>query len=1523
MLDASPAADAPVRPPAASVRVVPDTPDVQDVPSKPRALLAAAAALLPRLEAGQSLDAPTLREVLTRAFGGSDAQGVWVWKDAYEAAEAALVLFLKRWGRTMRREAGSPEGMLAMLEALAALEPSHTRRSEGQVARQQFSTPLPLAYAVLQAARVRPGDGVLEPSAGTGMLAVLAECALGSRAAGALHLNELAAVRAGMLEGLFPEASVTRHNAEAIGDCLPHVRPSVVLMNPPFSTTPGVDRRRRGADLLHVRAAFALLPPGGRLVAVTGHGCLPGGREWAGAFGRLDPPPRTVFSVAVDGRAYARRGTGFATRLTVVDRDPGRTPSVSIDPDARVNDAGALLRAVVRDVPPRLTLAPVPGELFGPRPAKAPVVRAEGRTRTAQPERKSAEAAGSRSTEPDTPEPHGWGPVAELAYETGGVDGDDPNTGVEGGDADADATEHPSTGAGAVYEPWRPRTVRIAGAAEHPTPLVQSAAMAAVAPPAPSYRPRLPVRVVAEGALSDAQLESVVLAGEAHSRRLAARVRVSADWETVERVADEGVCVAGAVDDDGEALSAPVRFRRGWMLGDGTGCGKGRQVAAAVLDQWLRGRRRALWLSQSDKLLEDARRDWAALGGREADVIALAKVRSGDDVPFGEGILFATYATLRSPARQGRRSRLEQVVAWLAGGLDEAARHAFQGVVVFDEAHAMANAAGGMGSRGRVAPSQQGRAGLKLQCALPDARVLYVSATGATTLPGLAYAGRLGLWAAGETPFETREAFISAMEAGGVAAMEVVARDLKALGLYQARALSYAGVEVEVVEHALSPEQRRIYDAYAGAFQVIHAHLDAALQATGVTDGRETLNRNAKSAALSAFEGAKQRFFGHLLTAMKCPTLLRAVEADLDAGRACVVQLVSTGEALLERRLAELPVDEWNDLGVDLTPREYVIDTLAHAFPVQRMAPFTDEGGHLMSRPMFDRDGNPVLSREALAARDALIEQLAALPPVQSALDQVVHHFGHAAVAEVTGRSRRVVKLADAGGERLAVRSRPGSSNLAETAAFMAGEKKVLVFSMAGGTGRSYHADLSCGNPARRVHYLLEPGWRADQAIQGLGRTHRTHQASAPLFRPVSTDVRGERRFISTIARRLDALGAITRGQRAAQAGGLFRAEDNLESVYAKAALRLFYLALARGDVDGWTLERFETATGLSLLTGEGAVREALPPMARFLNRLLALPIDDQNALFAALEVRIAAKVAEAVEGGVYDQGVETVRADSLVIESREAVFVHAASGAATALCAIRRRDRLNPLTAEEALRMRSEALAAGRSARLVANPRSGRAALVVPAPARMLDDGGVEDRVRLVRPAGRDTMAGEALAASSWQEAEPSHWRALWEAEREALPTHAESRLWLVCGLLLPLWDRLPTDSVRVRTLTTDAGERLIGRTLGAAQAQALRTALGLGGGVALTAGEVHEAVIGGGTAFPLANGWRLARRRAMGALRVEVEGPADTDLPALKRLGCTTEIVAWRTRVLVPGADTLERLLERWPLGEGAAAG
>ena len=503
----------------------------------------------------------------------------------------------------------------------------------------------------------------------------------------------------------------------------------------------------------------------------------------------------------------------------------------------------------------------------------------------------------------------------------------------------------------------------------------------------------------------------------------------------------------------------------------------------------------------------------------------------------------------------------------------------------------------------------------------------------------------------------------------------------------------------------------------------------------------------------------------------------------------------------------------------------------------------------------------------------------------------------------------------------------------------MDGAKRILVFSMAGGTGRSYHADLSCANTARRVHYLLEPGWRSDQAIQRLGRTHRTHQASAPRFRPIATDVKGERRFISTIARRLDSLGAITRGQRDSQTAmcaedaSLFRARDNLESLHATTALRQLYIALWRGHVEGWPVDRFETATGLSL-TWQGEIREDLPPMPKFLNRLLALPIDEQNGLFGELETRIDANIDQAVEAGTFERGVETIRAESLTVVSRETVHVHgepgpwprrgrvspANAGAATELVEILRRDPLDPTTAEDALALRDRLTEAGKASRLMRNRRSGRIALAHDAPARMLEDGAIDPRVRMVRPSSRETMSHYAADASSWRDVDEAQWRALWDAEVAGLPAHTESRMRLVTGLLLPLWDRLPPENMRVRRLTTDDGHALIGRTVTAEQAIAFRAACGLEGGPEMAPAEMHDAILVRGESFPLANGWRIAHRAIAFADRIEVEGPADTDLPALKRLGCVVEIVSWKVRVFVPGADVLERLIERYPLAPPA---
>ena len=81
-------------------------------------LILAANSLLPHFEAGQPIDAKTLRAAMEGAFGASDTSGAWVWKDAYDAAEIAQIMMITRYGALMRKQAASPAQFLSMVERL-------------------------------------------------------------------------------------------------------------------------------------------------------------------------------------------------------------------------------------------------------------------------------------------------------------------------------------------------------------------------------------------------------------------------------------------------------------------------------------------------------------------------------------------------------------------------------------------------------------------------------------------------------------------------------------------------------------------------------------------------------------------------------------------------------------------------------------------------------------------------------------------------------------------------------------------------------------------------------------------------------------------------------------------------------------------------------------------------------------------------------------------------------------------------------------------------------------------------------------------------------------------------------------------------------------------------------------------------------------------------------------------------------------------------------------------------------------
>ena len=255
----------------------------------------------------------------------------------------------------------------------------------------------------------------------------------------------------------------------------------------------------------------------------------------------------------------------------------------------------------------------------------------------------------------------------------------------------------------------------------------------------------------------------------------------------------------------------PSGVRAGYYLGDGTGCGKGRVIAALVWHLWNSGAKRHVWLSASNDLLADATRDFKDIGAGHLPLCNLSshsygEIRGGGGLDDdGNGIIFASYHLLvaskaSADAMSPQTSRLGQLIDWMRRGKGGAS-----GLIALDEAHRTKNvAAKGSGAETSLirstrvrtqnlqthfckllirywgilniskqttgssaqAGSKSGLCALELQRACPNSPVLYASATGATELRHLGYLERLGLWGPGR-PHQSFEELRNALEGGG------------------------------------------------------------------------------------------------------------------------------------------------------------------------------------------------------------------------------------------------------------------------------------------------------------------------------------------------------------------------------------------------------------------------------------------------------------------------------------------------------------------------------------------------------------------------------------------------------------------------------------------------------------------------------------------------------------------------------------------------------------------------------------
>ena len=1601
--------------------------------------------LAEQLDKEGEITSKLLTEQANRAFGGTQAEGVYSSKDAYDAMEAAFNIHLfntENADWTDQDAAWATNKAIDLTSRIQKL-PTQTRRDEEMDEFQQFSTPPALSFVASWVANVKPGDVMLEPQAGTGDLAIW------SKIVGAeIVLNELSSRRQALLADLFPQAKLFKENAEQLDNVLPKdIVPTVIVMNPPFSSTAGRVQGQRDTTngARHIEQSLKRLQYGGRLVAIVGNGMAADRPAFSKWWGELQKKYTVRANVGISGKEYAKYGTTFDNQILVIDKTGATTQPVLTGKVESVADLPTLLEGIKNDRQHIQSTSVKPAvnkdtqskpDTIQPGDGTSGVSVGEDSTRTQSIRNRADSGAITTDSQTSGTTPVGDGVndgigagdgvrVSSIgnAGGSGGGDtggnsgvskGDSPRriiieskaeedhlfdmfettlvvdpkaakafsqaTGVILGTANKNATaikqwrkeqrklkpeqrinvlgfipddlqrmyrvgqyaeKQTSTQATAeegsvknaesgfptsdspgsivietkngeiteftdsVFANYAPQRLTIPGAKQHPSKLVQSAAMSAVEPPVPTYAPVLPANLIQEGLLSLAQLEAVVYAGQAHSELL------------------------------------PNGSRKGFFIGDGTGVGKGREISGIIMDNMMQGRNKAVWVSFNEGLIEDARRDFSGIGGDPGKIFFQGKTKAGNDITHTDGILFTTYSTLRGGEKKqandlgqkGGKTRAQQIIDWL--GED------FEGVIAFDEAHSMGNAIAVKGKRGVKKPSQQAIAGINLQRELPSARVAYVSATGATEISNLSYADRLGLWGEG-TPFADVNKFIQDVSHGGIASMELISRDMKAMGLYIARSLSYDGVSYERLEHTLSDLQEDIYNELAGAWQIVLSNVDEALEITQAGS-----SGNAKSAAMAQFWGAHQRFFNQVITAMQTPRVIDDIRQQLDAGNVAVIQLVNTNEAAQERIIAAATANDTALEDLDFTPRQMLMDYVRNGFPVAAYEESKDENGNTVYLPVKDSEGNPIFDREAIALRDALLETLQQIRVPENPLDSIINAFGSEMVAEVTGRSRRFVQIRDDEGDLKIVEEKRGkNSSRADAEAFQNDQKKILVFSGAGGTGYSFHADNTAENQRRRIHYILQPGWRADAAVQGFGRTHRTNQANEPHYVLPTTNLKAQKRFVSSIARRLDQLGALTRGQRQATSQGMFTAADNLESEYATLALNNFFSDLYRGKTE-LSFHEITKQMGLNLLDENGSFSESkIPAIPQFLNRLLSLKTHQQNAVFGEFENRLVEAVEYAKQRGFFDVGLQTLTAMSIQKTRDDVAYEDQKTGAQTRYVELAVTTAIDYCEWKEAKkiaegRRNADDLSGWFVAELGKN--KGNVFYLKDIGERLDSEGKAVRRgiVHTIKKNGHKYIDNADIIQRGWEyrtvitnsvgsyqkvtltraidEAEA---KKLWTAQVKNAPKSETKTERMIVGVILPIWDRV-VGSETIKRLQTDEGEQLLGRMLGSKSAKQTLKNLGLNASLPpMSTSELFNSIKHGNKAI-LSNGWEIYVSKVNYEDRIEVKGRSsftEAEKRLLKEQGAFSERINWADRVFIPsgdqGLDVFKRITESKPV-------
>uniref|UniRef100_A0A7S2RU64 Strawberry notch helicase C domain-containing protein n=1 Tax=Rhizochromulina marina TaxID=1034831 RepID=A0A7S2RU64_9STRA len=464
--------------------------------------------------------------------------------------------------------------------------------------------------------------------------------------------------------------------------------------------------------------------------------------------------------------------------------------------------------------------------------------------------------------------------------------------------------------------------------------------------------------------------------------------------------------------------------------------------------------------------------------------------------------------------------------------------------------------------------------------------------------------------------------------------------------------MSWTGAEFANETVNLSPEFLSIYDQAADFMSRLRKEVIHATMVAGV------------KSILKLYWSMHIRFFKELCIAAKVDAVVEMTKEALNDGYAVVIGMQTTGEASIERAVGN--ADECMCMPhLVSNAREILLHFIRNHIPTTRTTdPLAlDDTSDSLDFSDFPEEEGEVECTELVNLQQQLLEEVKAMELPASALDALVDRLGGPkSVAEMTGRKGRVVRISPDSSEFMYQLRHSydvddlDNVNVQEKKFFMAGTKNVAIISDAASTGISLHSDVRFKNTRRRLHITLELPWSADKAIQQLGRSHRSNQASPPVYRLVTTDLGGEKRFASSVARRLMQLGALTRGDRRAAIGGDWSDVNQLETKYGVSALK--ELSTRANDASRiLSMDPYVLSTrGHSMPSEEDeTLAEAWEVMdltdtsvKRFLNRLLGCRVSVQNTVFAAFSNALDNVIKVAKADGEFEEGVSQLLASSV-----------------------------------------------------------------------------------------------------------------------------------------------------------------------------------------------------------------------------------------------------------------------------------